>query len=614
MLVDALRPPEGHTLDCAVGTSFTLDLDALLLATLSFAVFDKLDNDDGTPDPIALLESVRRHADHLTVFAQAGALSGPRNHPPVLAYLEDAVVPVRPAKPGHLFHPKVWALKYVNAAGEASYRLLVLSRNLTFDSSWDTIVRLDSKPGKAPRKQHGALSNFLETLPGLAVNPLPGHRAKQVADLAAELRTVGWENPDGARSIWFHPLGPGFISPKIEGDRVMVMSPFLSPNAASKLGSGPGADLCISRPLALDRVGGRALAGYAETFVVDTADELPRVGHDSSEADGGEGDTQRADELDIDPPRPKAELSGLHAKVYVTETPDYTHLWLGSANATDPAFGGNVEFMVEVNVASADLTIDKILDDGTPNLRSMLTPYTPERLDPAEPTELETAIRDLDRLVRDLATGQFAVHVEDGDLSGTWTLHLTWPTLIESQNNLMTKHGIDLTIGPATQGTFRLPWIERNAVVTSASLEAITSFLTVEARTRVDGEAVVSRTLVNATLTGGPADRKEQLLASLLDDPAKVLRYLLFLLSELTGDSTLLDALGGSSSAFSWTSAEDAPPILESLLRALANSPGSLDRVAEFVADLQNGPAGELLPPGFDDVWAPINDVRERLS
>ena len=30
MLVDALRPPEGHTLDVAVGTTFTLDLDALL--------------------------------------------------------------------------------------------------------------------------------------------------------------------------------------------------------------------------------------------------------------------------------------------------------------------------------------------------------------------------------------------------------------------------------------------------------------------------------------------------------------------------------------------------------------------------------------------------------
>ena len=65
MLVDALRPPPGHTLSTAVGTSFTLDLDALLLATLSFAVADRLDTEDGRPDPIAMLESVRRHADNI---------------------------------------------------------------------------------------------------------------------------------------------------------------------------------------------------------------------------------------------------------------------------------------------------------------------------------------------------------------------------------------------------------------------------------------------------------------------------------------------------------------------------------------------------------------------
>ena len=33
MLVDALRPPAGFVLDTAVGTTFTLHLDALLLAT-----------------------------------------------------------------------------------------------------------------------------------------------------------------------------------------------------------------------------------------------------------------------------------------------------------------------------------------------------------------------------------------------------------------------------------------------------------------------------------------------------------------------------------------------------------------------------------------------------
>jgi hypothetical protein len=172
MLVDALRPPAGFVLDTAVGTTFTLHLDALLLATMSFAMFDHLDGADGTPDPIALLESVRRHADNITVFAQAGAMSGPRNHPPILAYLEDSVVPVRSPKPGHLFHPKVWALRFVDGADQVRYRLVILSRNLTLDTSWDTIVQLDGVPSVDPPNYIGVVGDFLDRLPDLAVHAL----------------------------------------------------------------------------------------------------------------------------------------------------------------------------------------------------------------------------------------------------------------------------------------------------------------------------------------------------------------------------------------------------------------------------------------------------------
>ncbi|HQV59040.1 MAG TPA: hypothetical protein PKV27_13565, partial [Ilumatobacteraceae bacterium] len=217
MLVDALRPPAGFVLDTAVGTTFTLHLDALLLATMSFAMFDHLDGDDGTPDPIALLESVRRHADNITVFAQAGAMSGPRNHPPILAYLEDSVVPVRSPKPGHLFHPKVWALRFVDGADQVRYRLVILSRNLTLDTSWDTIVQLDGVPSVDPPNFIGVVGDFLDRLADLAVHALDTRRRGAVDGLAAELRNVHWEKPPGVRWLRFHPLGPRFPSPKLSG-------------------------------------------------------------------------------------------------------------------------------------------------------------------------------------------------------------------------------------------------------------------------------------------------------------------------------------------------------------------------------------------------------------
>src|SRR5699024_12716825 len=43
LLTHALRPPAGHHVATAVGTTYSLDLTALLLAPMSFALFDQYD-------------------------------------------------------------------------------------------------------------------------------------------------------------------------------------------------------------------------------------------------------------------------------------------------------------------------------------------------------------------------------------------------------------------------------------------------------------------------------------------------------------------------------------------------------------------------------------------
>ena len=75
LLLESLRPPEGGKLDLAVGTTFSLDLLALLTAPLAFTWFS-WEDDDGRPssDPNALLEAICRHADHIHIFCQAGQI------------------------------------------------------------------------------------------------------------------------------------------------------------------------------------------------------------------------------------------------------------------------------------------------------------------------------------------------------------------------------------------------------------------------------------------------------------------------------------------------------------------------------------------------------------
>src|SRR5690554_5539437 len=118
LLTDALRPPSGYRVDAAVGTTYSLDLMSMLLAPLSFALNDGTSASDiEAADPIRLLEAVSRYADVTTVFCQAGGIHVPSTYRSVLTFIEDAVVEVAPPTDQGMFHPKVWALRFVSDDG-----------------------------------------------------------------------------------------------------------------------------------------------------------------------------------------------------------------------------------------------------------------------------------------------------------------------------------------------------------------------------------------------------------------------------------------------------------------------------------------------------------------
>ncbi len=129
-------------------------------------------------NPVAVLESVRRFADRITVFTQAGQIRVPPAFRAAYAYLERSVVPVEAPRQGGIFHPKVWVIRFTAPDGDVRLRFLCLSRNLTFDRSWDTVLRLDGKPGDGPNELSQPISDFLRALPGMAISPVAGDRLR----------------------------------------------------------------------------------------------------------------------------------------------------------------------------------------------------------------------------------------------------------------------------------------------------------------------------------------------------------------------------------------------------------------------------------------------------
>src|SRR6266498_3895741 len=108
LIADVLRPPDGYALHRAIGTTFSLDLLALLAAPLSFVAYGwESSGEEETPsDLAAMLEALRRYADRITVFCQAGRITVPAPEQPLYMHLEGSVIECAPAR--GLFHPKVW--------------------------------------------------------------------------------------------------------------------------------------------------------------------------------------------------------------------------------------------------------------------------------------------------------------------------------------------------------------------------------------------------------------------------------------------------------------------------------------------------------------------------
>ena len=141
LLTKQLAPPPGYRFDAAVGTTFTLDFGAALLPPLSFS---GLHDDGGTmvnsTDPVSVLESLRRVGTTMDIFCQPGEIHVPtQSGHEIFAFLEPIIHEVAPPKAG-LFHPKVWFVRFADVDGDYAFRLLVQSRNLTFDNSWEKAV------------------------------------------------------------------------------------------------------------------------------------------------------------------------------------------------------------------------------------------------------------------------------------------------------------------------------------------------------------------------------------------------------------------------------------------------------------------------------------------
>lgn len=618
LLVESLRPPFGYALDCAVGTTFSLDLLALLTVPLAFTFFDWEDDADGRPgDPLALLEAVRRHADRISIFCQAGQIYIPKHSQTLFGYLESSVFEVAPRSPHHVFHPKVWVLRFSAPSEPVLYRLLVLSRNLTFDRSWDVMLALDGQV--ADRKyafaRNHPLGDFVAALPDMAVRAVPERVRAVIDQVQAELRRVHFELPEGFEEVAFWPLGLKDRSswpfgPRI--DRMLVISPFVTEACLVRLTKEGQEHVLVSRPESVDALDRRCLEPFSSVRVLsDEANPEPLDDPEAAEEPAGASAEANADG--------DAPLAGLHAKTYVADAGWSARVWAGSANATNAAFGGNVEFLVELVGRKSRCGVDAVLGQTKDNigLADLLQEYAP----PEEPIGGDSLQEQLEERVtsarRQLAGAGLVATVTDAEGAEGYRLSLRVP----KRRALDLQAEIRVRCWPITLQEAKAVTVTSAAPVVAAfgplSFEALTSFFAFDLRLSEGSRTASARFVLNLPMEGAPKDRRERILLSLLRNRDHVLRYLLLLLAE--GG---LDPYGALIATRPITGRGPGDglsrvglPLFETLVRALHRGPEKLDQIARLVHDLKETPEGrELLPEGFEAIWEPIWSVRKGLK
>ena len=601
---ELIRAPDGYRLDFAVLTTYTLNLEALLVLPLSILAHQDESMEELLADPVRLHQALRDAGDRVHVFVDQTGIGVPRAARALYAMLESSVHGVRAPGRG-AFHAKVWVARFT-AIDDAQQdqppllRVAVLSRNLTFDRSWDIALASEASPrGESREAATGPLGNFLAALPRLTGEPLEERVAARVRALAEDTGRTRFPAPAGFVSpIQFHALGLSLPRrswlPTTRGYRTLAIAPFVNRTGLKAIVDLGGSErVLVSRGEELDRLPEDALAGWSEVLVLsDAAQDEPEDGH------AGECEPMS---------RNGGVPSGLHAKIVAVEHGWDVTWYVGSANLTAAAFGGsNVEMMASVTGRTgrrggvSGHGIDRLFDGNT-GFRKLCVPYRRGEVEP-EAAEAVSARLRLEEARDHLA--QADLHLlcspagEAGEAGETWSLNLHGRLALPDDIEI-TAWPISVAEDDARRLDLPLSW--------SLPVARLTAFIAFRLTVRVRGVDDI-RFALGLPVEGMPEDRLHHVLRSLLDSPEKFLRFLRALLGGLDGMVGWTRSDGDGSAA--WGAGLSVDTLLDDLLRAASRDPNRLQPVRRLIDDLRKTEDGRrIIPDDLLAVWTAVNEA-----
>jgi hypothetical protein len=575
-----LIPPTGFTLRQAVATSYSVDLDTLLSIPVALYYAQTLEGQLQGKD-VQLIRAIQHTAKLLTIYHQEGQVKVPRAARDIYAYFEDALVPITPSDAFTSFHPKTWVLRYENQGvpGDIIYRLIVLSRNLTFDRCWDVAAFLDGTPDSQPVPRNQPLLEFMTWL----------NEQEPFANSTAfldELSRVRFSQADEFDDYRFHPIGiPGYEKNPTatrKATRLMCLSPFLHPKALETLAQNiVDAPLLLSRRDELERIPKDILCTLQPYCLSEAVVEGERL------ASGEEGNSEPMEQ-------------DLHAKVFLFDHDNSTTWFLGSANATKAAFERNVEFMLELKGTAPSTRFTKVRKQllGNEEAGSLFNVFSPSDGDKDDEDERRrrTAIRNLEYAIL-IAGIHGQVKSSANEVNFDLSITLDFRGIKESSRFAVLVRpfilGVDEQL--AQLG------IVNTLHYVNISETALSRFLHIGIR---DGDLTIREFLIRVEIDGIPSTRLDNIFKSIINSRDKFFTYLRFLLTdELSKEDMDGPPSKKGKHAAAGTGWDLDMPIFEQLLVIASRNPERLLEVDRVITSLREADGDNVIPEDFLLLW-----------
>jgi len=567
-----LMPPEGYRLDKAVGTTYSLDLEALTAVVICLGLSEETDS-KLMKSPISMLNALHKVSDKLVIFCEAGQIKVPSKPSALSVLLENMVVEMALPKDREIgsypaFHPKTWVLSYVNGDGDKKYRFVVMSRNLTFDRSWDISFAMDSSKEVRQKRKTKPICNFLEYLAENVHNTTikAVSKRKLIGDLCTELSKVSFSlnSKEFEENFEILPLGIGkcaYCMPEDilfcteKGDtnstfsELVVMSPFVSESVI--------ADFNI-----LDR----GLSGCRRTLITRRS-ELGKL----KETDTNnfwiyvlkdeivDGEEAISDELS------EKRKQDIHAKIYLRRKYTDVDLYLGSMNATHSAINKNVEMMLWLGTKNKYLNGDKFLEDifcGTAD--DVKNPFEKVSLKDAVQEMEDSGKNILEKKIKDLCrVKRQAIIIEDKKNIGRYKIIIEF-------------HSIDIDdeikISPLNSKQEKI--LQEKIFFEDLDILQLSEFYKIMAKS---GEDEIQRIIMIPTKEF-PKERESAVVNSVIKDKDSLVEYIEFALGD-DRISSMLERQEMEKSGFFRKSDNIMPALYEKMLKLAADNPEKIEDI-----------------------------------